>query len=229
MARILVADVDAKSRLLVANELRTLGHDVEERSEVFNALQLNLAEPPDLIVCDIRELEATGARRLSALGCGTDVGASRVLALATRAAVAAIPGAVANGIDDFIIKPVDRQELGIRVATCLQRRSVLPSSDDSLSVGGIHLDDRNRRITVDDTRVSLAPREYRLMKFLLQNRDQVFSRIELLSSVWGRTSNVGLRTVDVHIRRLRSILEPFGYDRYLQTVRGSGYRFSLED
>jgi two-component system phosphate regulon response regulator PhoB len=64
--------------------------------------------------------------------------------------------------------------------------------------------------------------------FLIGNQDRAFSRRQLLIHVWDRNATVGVRTVDVHVRRLRSVLEPFGYDRYLQTVRGSGYRFSLE-
>ncbi len=84
------------------------------------------------------------------------------------------------------------------------------------------------RVVVDGTFVSLAPREYRLLLFLLSNQDRVFSRKQLLVHVWDRDVAVGARTVDVHVRRLRSLLEPFGYDHYLQTARGSGYRFSLE-
>ncbi len=62
----------------------------------------------------------------------------------------------------------------------------------------------------------------------MANRDRVFSRAELLLNVWDRNAGVGLRTIDVHVRRLRSLLEPYRYDGYLQTVRGSGYRFSSE-
>jgi two-component system phosphate regulon response regulator PhoB len=90
------------------------------------------------------------------------------------------------------------------------------------------MDKAGHRVLVDGRFVSLAPREYRLLLFLLSNPDRVFSRRQLLIQVWGRDAAVGVRTVDVHTRRLRSVLEPFGYERSLQTVRGSGYRFSLE-
>ena len=86
----------------------------------------------------------------------------------------------------------------------------------------------SRRAAVDGDYVSLAPREFQLLSFLLANRERVFSRKQLLVHVWAEDSPVGPRTVDVHVRRLRSILEPYGYERYLQTVRGSGYRFSLD-
>jgi DNA-binding response OmpR family regulator len=100
-------------------------------------------------------------------------------------------------------------------------------SDQVFSAGGIKLDHVSHRVSVNDNYLSLAPREYRLLKFLISHQERVFSREQLLVHVWDRDTRVGPRTVDVHIRRLRSALEPFDCDRYLQTVRGSGYRFSL--
>ena len=96
-----------------------------------------------------------------------------------------------------------------------------------ISAGSIQVDHVSHRVSIDDHYISLAPREYRLLLFLLTHQERVFSREQLLVHVWDRDATVGPRTVDVHIRRLRSALEPFECDRYLQTVRGSGYRFSL--
>lgn len=108
----------------------------------------------------------------------------------------------------------------------LNGHSVIDS--DVVSAGGISVDDAGHRVIVNGDYLTLAPREYRLLLFLLRNQDRVFSRKQLLVHVWDRDAAVGPRTVDVHIRRLRSILEPYRYDRYVQTVRGTGYRFSLE-
>ncbi len=82
-----------------------------------------------------------------------------------------------------------------------------------LVAGGITIDDVGHRVAVDGEYLSLAPREYRLLQFLLTNRDRVFSRQQLLVHVWDRDTMVGPRTVDVHVRRLRSLLEPYGFDR----------------
>jgi two-component system phosphate regulon response regulator PhoB len=101
------------------------------------------------------------------------------------------------------------------------------SQSDFVSAGGVSIDTVGHRAIVDGDFVSLAPREYRLLLFLLKNQDRVFSREQLLVQVWDRDQSIGVRTVDVHVRRLRSVLEPYGYERYLQTVRGAGYRFSL--
>ena len=103
-----------------------------------------------------------------------------------------------------------------------------PSKQEAVSAGGISIDVIGHRVVIDDDYVTLAPREYRLLLFLLTNQDRVFSRKQLLVHVWDRDASVGSRTVDVHIRRLRGLLDPYGYARYVQTVRGTGYRFSLK-
>ena len=123
-------------------------------------------------------------------------------------------------------KPTNMPELLARVDGGFTAQTNLKNAK-LVSAGGITIDNVGHRVTVDDQLVSLAPREYRLLLFLLTHQDRVFSRDQLLVHVWDRDATVGLRTVDVHIRRLRSVLEPFEYDGYLQTVRGSGYRFSL--
>ena len=123
-------------------------------------------------------------------------------------------------------KPTNMPAILAQVDGSLSTQAKLTSAQ-TVSAGGITVDNVGHRVTVDDQYVSLAPREYRLLLFLLTHQDRVFSREQLLVHVWDRDSTVGTRTVDVHIRRLRSVLEPFAYDKYLQTVRGSGYRFSL--
>jgi two-component system phosphate regulon response regulator PhoB len=138
-----------------------------------------------------------------------------------------VGGSLVIGAVVFIGKPFAMRAFVARVGACLGRP---PAAfvRARLYAGGISVDKAGHRVLVDGRFVSLAPREYRLLLFLLSNPDRVFSRRQLLIHVWGRDAAVGVRTVDVHIRRLRSVLEPFGYERYLQTVRGSGYRFSLE-
>ena len=97
-----------------------------------------------------------------------------------------------------------------------------------VSAGGVSIDTAGHRVIVDGDFITLAPREYRLLLFLLKNPDRVFSREQLLMHVWDPNGSIGTRTVDVHVRRLRSALNPYKYDRYVQTVRGAGYRFSLK-
>ena len=91
---------------------------------------------------------------------------------------------------------------------------------------GLVLDAAGHRVTVGDRTVQLGPTEYRLLSFFMTHAERVYSRAQLLDRVWGGNVYVEERTVDVHIRRLRKALEAFNYDRFIQTVRGSGYRFS---
>ena len=225
VAEILVIDADAKARRMIAAELRGLNRDVVDCADVAAALQSGASV--GLIVCDLSELAGGGVKRLTALRRGSDGSTVPVIATAAHADAAELPPMLNDGVDDFIMKPVDMKELTVRARVWLQRGGVPPR--DVLTAGAIRIDDGNHRVYVNDCRVELAPREYRLLLFLLRHPNRVHSRTQLLSSVWGASGKVGPRTVDVHIRRLRSILEPFSLSRYVQTVRGSGYRFSLED
>lgn len=118
--------------------------------------------------------------------------------------------------------------VGEAVNEPITQSSVPIQQQDSVTAGGVSIDQVGHRVVVDGDYITLAPREYRLLLFLLSNQDRVFSRQQLLVHVWDRDASIGSRTVDVHVRRLRSMLEPYGYEGYIQTVRGAGYRFSLQ-
>ncbi len=104
----------------------------------------------------------------------------------------------------------------------------MPRRGDSerVELEGLTLDQAGHRVLASGKSVSLGPTEYRLLAFLMTHPDRVYARSQLLDRVWGGNVYVEERTVDVHIRRLRKALEESGYDRFIQTVRGSGYRFS---
>jgi two-component system phosphate regulon response regulator PhoB len=129
-----------------------------------------------------------------------------------------------GGADDYITKPFSPRELLSRINAVLRRSA--PPADEPLVAGDLRLDPVSHRVFVGAREVSLGPTEYRLLKFLMENPDRVYTRTQLLDSVWGQNVYVEERTVDVHVRRLRKVLEEFAVDRYIQTVRGSGYRFS---
>ena len=227
LASILVVDADTTSRGLMAHELRELGHTVSESEDAGSALELVRRKRPDLMVCDFALPDLAGVELLSDVRGSEELRSMRVLMTSAGADNADVMTALESGADDFITKPINRHELRARVNACLRRPANLSLAEE-ISAGGITINNVGHRVTVDGQSVALAPREYRLLLFLLGNQDRVFSRKQLLVHVWDREVAVGPRTVDVHIRRLRSLLEPFGYEKYLQTVRGSGYRFSLE-
>jgi two-component system phosphate regulon response regulator PhoB len=130
-----------------------------------------------------------------------------------------------GGADDYITKPFSPRELLSRVNAVLRRSA--PAADEPLLAGELRLDPVSHRVYAGEREIGLGPTEYRLLKFLMENPDRVYSRMQVLDNVWGQNVYVEERTVDVHIRRLRQVLEDFGIDRYVQTVRGSGYRFSI--
>ena len=226
LASILVVDSDSASRERVAAELRELGHRVNESPDAGSALQAVRRICPDLMVCEFSLPDLGGIELLSDMRRSEEHKRMRILMTAEQNGSNEVVTALQSGADDFVSKPIDMPELVARVGACL-RRPAVTSDADSISAGGISIDSVGHRVMVDDDYITLAPREYRLLLFLLNHQDRVFSRNQLLMHVWDRDASIGPRTVDVHIRRLRGVLEAYGYDRYLQTVRGSGYRFSL--
>ena len=103
------------------------------------------------------------------------------------------------------------------------------TEDEAVVADGLELDPVSHRVVANGGEVHLGPTEFRLLRFFMNHQDRVFSRRQLLDRVWGKDVYVEDRTVDVHIRRLRRTLEPTGFDRFVQTVRGTGYRFSQRD
>lgn len=129
------------------------------------------------------------------------------------------------GADDYVTKPFSSSELVARVRAVL-RRSLPGGEDETLELDGLTLDAASQRVSVGESSVKLGPTEYRLLRFFMSNPERVYTREQMLDRVWGQNVYVEERTVDVHIRRLRKALAPYGFDGFIQTVRGSGYRFS---
>ena len=127
------------------------------------------------------------------------------------------------GADDYIVKPFSVKELKSRIQAVL-RRSV--PENQAVQIGNLFLDPVSQRVKVGDESLDLPPTEFRLLHYFMTHEDRVFTRGQLLDQVWGQQVYVEERTVDVHIRRLRKNLEPYQLDTMLQTVHGSGYRFS---
>src|ERR1051326_7589803 len=129
------------------------------------------------------------------------------------------------GADDYVTKPFSVRELLARIKAVLRRRAP-QMTDDPVEISGLRLDPGTRRVFGGPRPLALGPSEFRLLHFLMTHAERVHSRTQLLDQVWGDHVFVEERTVDVHIRRLRKALEPSGHDRLIETVRGSGYRFS---
>lgn len=129
------------------------------------------------------------------------------------------------GADDYVTKPFSPRELIARIKAVIRRSNKI-SEGGILTVEDLFLDIEQHRLTINDKAVELSPTEFKLMQFFMTHQDKVYSRTQLLDQVWGRSIYIEERTVDVHIRRLRKILETYQREHLIQTVRGFGYRFS---
>jgi len=131
------------------------------------------------------------------------------------------------GVDDYMTKPFSTQELIARIKAILRRQN--KQEDDTVLVAQtLKLDTVGHRVTVGSDSLTLGPTEYRLLQFFMSHPERVFTRGQLLDQVWGDDVYIEERTVDVHIRRLRKLLEPHDCAEFVQTVRGAGYRFSQQ-
>lgn len=132
------------------------------------------------------------------------------------------------GADDYMTKPFSPKELVARIRAVL-RRSGKIQGQAQINLGDLMLDTEQHRLSIGDKQLEVSPTEFRLMHFFMTHPNKVYTRTQLLDQVWGRSVYIEERTIDVHIRRLRKILEEYGREDLVQTVRGFGYRFSLTD
>jgi two-component system phosphate regulon response regulator PhoB len=220
---VLVVHRDRLPREQAKQALEAAGHTVAEAGDLLSGWRVAQLAQPDLLLLEWTEhrLVRDALDRLRDEPCTSR---SRVVVWADHAAIHDAINALDFGADDCLAIPFDRVELVARVNACL-RRSAAGARPDQLAAGPLVLDKAAHCLRVNDRPIELAPTEFRLMAFLLENRGRVFSRDELLRRAWPRAVKAGHRTVDVHVRRLREHLEPFGLDDLIQTVRGFGYRF----
>jgi two-component system phosphate regulon response regulator PhoB len=222
--KILIVEDETPIREMIAFHLARAGFETLEAVDSRQARQLLADERPDLALIDwmlpgMSGLELT--RMLKRESGNEDLA---VIMLTARGAEDDKITGLQGGADDYITKPFSPRELVARIEAVLRRSRA--NTSDMISVGMIELDAASHRVNIDDTEVRLGPTEYRLLKFLMTHQDRVYSRAQLLDHVWGANVYVEERTVDVHVRRLRKALSGKGVDKYIQTVRGAGYRLS---
>jgi two-component system phosphate regulon response regulator PhoB len=219
---VLVIHDEQALRAAARQALTQSGRQVVEAAELGAAL--TVAERVRLAVIILPWLGRRPIREtLARLREGDATRRSRLIVWAEQGDMPSAVAALEFGADDCLALPLEASELVARVNACL-RRPLATVRPDQLSAGPLVLDKGVHRLLVHGREVSLSPAEFRLLAFLLENQGRVFSRDELLRGAWPKNITAGGRTVDVHVRRLRQLLEPFGCDDIIQTVRSFGYR-----
>ncbi len=225
LRQILLVEDERPIREMVAFGLRRAGFEVVEAEDTRVARQRIADRRPDLVLVDWMLPDMSGLELTRALKKDKDTREVPIIMLTARAEEHDKVSGLEGGADDYVTKPFSPRELLARIHAVL-RRSQPAARDELVSAGAMTLDPAGHRVTVGEATVPLGPTEYRLLSFFMTHAERVYSRGQLLDRVWGGNVYVEERTVDVHIRRLRKALEAFDCDRFIQTVRGAGYRFS---
>lgn len=221
---ILVVEDEQAIRQMIVFNLSRAGFEVSEAGDSATARNLIADSRPDLVLIDWMLPDSSGlelTRRLRREEPGREL---PIIMLTARAEERDKVAGLEGGADDYITKPFSPRELLARVNALLRRAGA--TGGEPLRAGDLSLDPVSHRVMAGNEEIALGPTEYRLLKFLMSHPERVYSRSQLLDFVWGQNVYVEERTVDVHVRRLRKALETSGTDGYVQTVRGSGYRFS---
>jgi two-component system phosphate regulon response regulator PhoB len=210
---------------LISYNLQQAGHQPMRAGSAEDALNIMRHALPDLVLVDWMLPGLSGIELAKRIKSDKRTKTVPIIMLTARAAEEDKLTGLETGADDYITKPFSPRELNARVKAVLRRRAP-QMTDDLVEIDGLRLDPASHRITGSGQPIELGPTEFRLLHFLMTHTERVHSRTQLLDQVWGDHVFVEERTVDVHIRRLRKALESSGHDRLIQTVRGSGYRFS---
>lgn len=223
--KILVIEDEASIRDMLRFALERAEFRVALAADVQNARLRIAEERPDLILLDWMMPGVSGveyARELKTAAQTKDV---PIIMVTARAEEEDKVRGLNIGCDDYVSKPFSFPELIARIQAVL-RRTMPGGEEERLAIAGLQVDAASQRVTAKGEPVRLGPTEYRLLHFFVSHPERVYTREQVLDRVWGQNVYVEERTVDVHIRRLRKALAPHGYDNMIQTVRGTGYRFS---
>ena len=223
--KILIVEDEEAIRDMLGYALMKEGFNCDEAANAEEARSTIDSNPPHLILLDWMLPGMSGidyARRLRSVPDTRDI---PIIMLTAKGAEEDKVRALDTGADDYITKPFSTKELVARVRAVLRRYS---GTDDSgaIEVEGLLFDPETYRVSANGQEIEISPTEFKLLHFFIVHPERVYSRSQLLDQVWGENVYVEERTVDVHIRRLRKTLEPFGFDKFIQTVRSAGYRFS---
>lgn len=224
-AHILIVEDEPAIRDMIAYALRTQSYQPVCAQDGKEALQAVAERIPDLILLDWMLPGNTGIELVRRFRKEANTRDVPIIMLTAKGEESDRIAGFDSGADDYVVKPFSARELLARIKAVL-RRSRETEDDGSIEIGALRLDGRQQKLLVHGQSVHVGPTEYRLLHFFMSHAGRVYTRNQLLDFVWGGGSEIEDRTVDVHVRRLRKVLEPFRLESMIETVRGSGYRFA---
>ncbi|MDE8034141.1 phosphate regulon transcriptional regulator PhoB [Actinobacillus equuli subsp. equuli] len=220
--KILIVEDEKAIREMISLFLLQQNYQVIEAEDYHSAVK-KLDEKPKLILLDWMLPGRSGIQFIQYLKKLEETAQIPILMLTARSSEDDCITCLNSGADDYVTKPFSPKVLIARIEALLRRTY---QNNDMINIDDLILDQNAKRVTFQKKEISLSSTEYKLLHFFMTHPEKVYSREQLLDFVWGNDIYVEDRTVDSYIRRLRKSLEPCGFERYVQTVRGSGYRFS---
>ncbi|WGO84116.1 phosphate regulon transcriptional regulator PhoB [Arsenophonus apicola] len=224
--RILVVEDETAIREMVCFVLEQNGFQTVEANDYDSAIAQLIEPYPALILLDWMIPGGSGIQLIAHIKRDQLTRNIPIMMLTARGEEEDRVRGLEIGTDDYLTKPFSPKELVARVNAILRRVSA-SASDNIIEMNGLKLDPASHRVMSDATSIEMGPTEYKLLYFFMTHPERVYNREQLLNYVWGVNVYIEDRTVDVHIRRLRKALAVGGHEKMIQTVRGTGYRFSV--
>jgi two-component system phosphate regulon response regulator PhoB len=225
--KILIVDDEAAIRDMVCLALRQADYECLQAADAQQAQEQLQRELPDLVLLDWMLPGTSGVEFARRLRREKTTAHLPIIMLTARAQEEDKVKGLDTGADDYVTKPFSPRELLARIKALLRRSAPL-AVDLPVEIDGLSLDPGTHRVQARGREIELGPTEFRLLHFFMTHPERVHSRERMLDNVWGTNVYIDERTIDVHIRRLRKALATSGHDRMIQTVRGAGYRLSVQ-
>jgi two-component system phosphate regulon response regulator PhoB len=223
--QILIVDRDVAAVEPLRMKLSEAGFIVRAITDGAAAVAALAERPPHLVIVDWNMPGFAGLELIQGVRRARTPNTMRLIILSALSAEQDVVTGLNLGADDYIAKPFSLREVVARVSVILRARRG-EQQRSALACDDLILDAETNRVTARGRLLNLRGVEYRLLEFLMTHQGRTFNRNQLLAQVWGDDCEVDERTVDVNVQRLRKILTQPGYEAYIQTVRGFGYRFA---
>lgn len=225
MSNILIIDDEQDILDLLSYNLRKEGFSIITAKDGASGKKAAISSVPDLIILDLMLPGIDGLELCRILKKEPQTALIPIIMLTAKGQEMDKVKGLEMGADDYVTKPFSVKEIIARVKALLRRTTT--ETSEIHNYGGLHVDLSSHEVKINGKQVALSPLEFKLLKFFITHQERVYDRDQLLDLVWGDEAFVEPRTVDVHIRRLREKIEPEGA-KLIKTVRGTGYRFSVE-